>query len=612
MASCSFTHAGHTFTLTVTEQSYDVKANSSVVKWTFSVADNGTWYDSYAKCTVNGSVVYNRSCGWDGGFPAQSGSTSGTLTVNHNTDGTKSINFYLEGYAYYYSTQYTNGSLTLTSLDRTAPNVIVPTGDRTSSSNSITFTINSNVNASQWAYQYKKTSDSSYGSWVYDNTSGTSRTLTISGLATNTQYTVYAAAKKSTNDVWGYAATFDITTLGASTITSAANTTLGENCSVTWTPLDTSFKYKLTFSIGPSGSTWSNTTDFISPSQTTAYNYTVYTIPINGPANKITTSTTDTMTVVLTTYNSSGTQIGDTSSAQFTVTVPSTVTPTLSTVALAEGTASGFSRYVKGLSTLRTTITASGQYGASITEYKVQFGSVTLTSTTNVLTSSTLQVPGTYTATATVTDSRGRSTTLNSDPFTVYDYYAPTGTISLAVASATSIVTTITWDIASVNNQNTKTITITRSDGSTSTSTTVSNPTYSGTYEWTQTGLDTTQIYDYTLTITDKKGSTVYTTGISDSPIVISRLGGGKGVTLFGEAREQGFWIVNDARYIRHDITRSEYLELAGILASAYSSSKTYDVGIFVTQGGSIYECNTAITTAEAWNSSHWDLLGAV
>lgn len=41
-------------------------------------------------------------------------------------------------------------------------------------------------------------------------------------------------------------------------------------------------------------------------------------------------------------------------------------------------------------------------------------------------------------------------------------------------------------------------------------------------------------------------------------------------------------------------------------LAPAYSSSSTYAVGDYVMHEGVMYECTTAITTAEAWNAAHW------
>lgn len=42
-------------------------------------------------------------------------------------------------------------------------------------------------------------------------------------------------------------------------------------------------------------------------------------------------------------------------------------------------------------------------------------------------------------------------------------------------------------------------------------------------------------------------------------------------------------------------------------LASPYSASATYAVGDYCTKDGVLKRCNTAITTAEAWNSAHWD-----
>lgn len=40
-----------------------------------------------------------------------------------------------------------------------------------------------------------------------------------------------------------------------------------------------------------------------------------------------------------------------------------------------------------------------------------------------------------------------------------------------------------------------------------------------------------------------------------------------------------------------------------------YSSSATYEVGQKVRYGTFLYECNTAITTAESWNAEHWTVL---
>ena len=123
MASCSFTHNGRTFTLEVVETGYSVANNTSDIRWTLSISGGGgTWYNSYAKATVNGSIVYNETKDWStGSFPAKDGSESGTITgIAHDSLGKKSISFALEGYSYSYNTQYTSGSLTLTDIPRKA------------------------------------------------------------------------------------------------------------------------------------------------------------------------------------------------------------------------------------------------------------------------------------------------------------------------------------------------------------------------------------------------------------------------------------------------------------------------------------------------------------
>ena len=45
---------------------------------------------------------------------------------------------------------------------------------------------------------------------------------------------------------------------------------------------------------------------------------------------------------------------------------------------------------------------------------------------------------------------------------------------------------------------------------------------------------------------------------------------------------------------------------LDDIVAEEYDSTSTYDKGEYCLYDGKLYVCSTAITTAEAWNSSHW------
>lgn len=599
MASISISgwSADRSYTLTVTEQSYNSVANTSVVKWTLSANGGGTWYDYYLYASVNGTAVYNKSGGWsEGTFPAATGSTSGTMTISHNSDGTKSISFYIEGYAMQYSTKSNSGTLALTNIDRTAPTV---TQADISSIDVTSFTISatSNVNCDSWDYSLNNGS-----TWTnFSTTDGTSASKNITGLTMNTDYTVLIRARKTSNQVYGTSGSKSAKTLGSSGITSAGNVTLGNACNVKWTPLDATFRYKLAFSLG----SWSYTTDYISPGSTSAYTYSGYTIPLTV-ANQLPNATTGTMTVALTTYNGT-TVIGSPSSATFTVTVPSSVVPTISSVTLAEGTTSGFGVYTKSLSTVKATVVAAGAYSSTIASIVVKVGNNSYeANSSGVATSEILQTSGSTTVLTTVTDSRGRTAT-NTKTITVYDYFQPSANMSVTINN-TTVTTVVTGSIAPVNNLNAKQLTIVRkrlSDNTTQTYTVNPLSSYNYTVTWTQTVADiATESYEYTATVTDTKQSVSIKQ--QTAIICISRLGGGRGVTFFQEASQEGFWIRN----IQHDITAAQYLDLANGLADAYSVSASYFVGQFTKYNSKVWECKTAITGGEAWNASHWTELG--
>lgn len=162
----------------------------------------------------------------------------------------------------------------------------------------------------------------------------------------------------------------------ASAITTAGNVTLGNACSVTWTPQAASFRYKLKFSIG----SWNDTTDVIHPNKTTAFTYTDYVIPIDV-ASQVPTKT-GTMTVTLYAYSDSGAtvQIGSATTRTFTVTVPdnSTTKPTVTmTLAPVGNLPSAFSGlYLQGQTKVKATLYATGKYGADIDYYTMKVDGV--------------------------------------------------------------------------------------------------------------------------------------------------------------------------------------------------------------------------------------------
>ena len=159
----------------------------------------------------------------------------------------------------------------------------------------------------------------------------------------------------------------------ASTIASAGNVTLGNACSVKWTPASASFRYKLKFALGG----WSYTTEAIHPNIKTAYTYTGYLIPL-GVANQFPNSKTGTITATLYTYSDAAAtkQVGSADAETFTVTIPDNsntkpaVSMTLSPVHSLPSAFDGL--YIQGKSKVKATLSGTGKYGSTIKSYSMK------------------------------------------------------------------------------------------------------------------------------------------------------------------------------------------------------------------------------------------------
>ena len=195
----------------------------------------------------------------------------------------------------------------------------------------------------------------------------------------------------------------------ASTITSATDKKLGSACAVKWTPLSKSFRYKLKFTL----SNWSYTTpDPIHPNTTSAYTYTDYTLPLTV-ANQLPNDKIGTMKVVLTTYSDSEakTQVGSSSSEEFTVTVPdneSTKPVVTMTLAPVHSLGTAFnSVYVQGKSKVQATLSAEGKYSASVSSSSYSMEALGKTDKSSPYQSDYLSDSGLVTIKGYATDSRG-------------------------------------------------------------------------------------------------------------------------------------------------------------------------------------------------------------
>lgn len=145
--------------------------------------------------------------------------------------------------------------------------------------------------------------------------------------------------------------------------------------------------------------------------------------PPTSLAAQIPNSASGTGTMTVETYSGS-TKLG---SRAYTVTisVPSTMTPTL-TVDLSDptGRADTYGGYIQSKSRLKVELTAAGVQGSTIKSYAIKVGDI-LSATSDTATSGYLPASGSLTVTASATDSRGRTKTV-TQTVTVTPYVSPT------------------------------------------------------------------------------------------------------------------------------------------------------------------------------------------
>ena len=197
-----------------------------------------------------------------------------------------------------------------------------------------------------------------------------------------------------------------------SSVTSSVSVNGTNAVTVNITRASSSFTHTVVFSIG----SYSKTTTGVGTS-------TSYAIPTSW-MNALPNATSGTAKVTVTTYSGS-TKIGTAVSKNFTITVPSTVVPTISAVTLSEavsGIAAQFGAYVQNKSKIACKITAAGAYSSTIKSYKTTIQGANFTAAS--FTSGFLTKSGTSTVTITVTDSRGR-TASTTRSITVVAYTAP-------------------------------------------------------------------------------------------------------------------------------------------------------------------------------------------
>lgn len=339
--------------------------------------------------------------------------STNSSTVTIDSVQARSVSGYY-GYAY-----YPDGIIQINGVTVKTMNSLIPTGKVEINAKNTWYTI-SNASCSLSGIEHNADGSKSINITLTKNRWSSFQFFTISN---------------GNESGWGVSGTQSITLTTiprASSITSADNIVLGENCNIKWTPASSNFKYKIQFSLG----NWHFTTDYISPNTTSEYTYTGKTLSGTEAQNDTTiysqmpSSTTGTMTVVLTTYNSSNAQIGSSNSKTFTVTIPDSVKPTVGTITLDPVDINGTNILVHNKNKLNVSVSGcTPGTGSTIKSYTFSGSGISYTGTNTSITSDNVIFAAaasdtTLTYTVTVTDNRDRSTSKTAT-ITCYAYSSP-------------------------------------------------------------------------------------------------------------------------------------------------------------------------------------------
>lgn len=356
-------------------ESVNVVNNSSTLSWTLTSTGGASTYYTIdtTTVTINGTTVYSKDrTYWDDRvFPAKKGSVSGTITVAHDSNGSKTITVGFSTRVYIYGSQEYGGSMTLTTIDRSSPTVTFSTSNVTANGFKISAT--SSATADIWQY-----STNGGSSWTqFSTTASTSASVTLSSLSPNTSYTVKVRARRQYNQVYGTSGSSTVKTLGGAVVNSV-NTVTADNARVTITLNVTVYEpsYINSLAIKSGNTTILTVTGLAWTKGTANRSVTLSSAQRTTLLNWMASLKSFTGTFAVSSFSDS-TQIGSTSSKTATVqTTAANSAPTISGFTYADSYTTtknltgNDQLFVQDYSTLKVTPgTATAKNGASISNY---------------------------------------------------------------------------------------------------------------------------------------------------------------------------------------------------------------------------------------------------
>lgn len=327
-------------------------------------------------------------------------------------------------------------------------------------------------------------------------------------------------------------ATVTLDSIPRASSVSASNVNMGSATTISITRASSSFTHTLKYTFGSASGT------IVTKTTSTSVSWT----PALTLANQIPNALTGTCTITCSTYNGD-TLIGS-KTCTLTLTVPSSVKPTLTSITATRvngDVPSEWGIYVQTKSKVTLTINgAAGSYGSTISSYSITGGG--FSSTSSSFTTGFLNTSGTITFTATVTDSRGRVSSSATVSITVQAYSPPSFTSYLSQRctsggtvsdEGTYVRGLVSFSYSSCSSKNTVTGSIQYKKSSAISWTSAGGTFSSGTAVVFGGGAISTETsYDIKYTLTDAFSSVSIQDIVSTASVVMDFKAGGKGVAV--------------------------------------------------------------------------------
>ena len=442
-----------------------------------------------------------------------------------------------------------------------------------------------------------------YGQNVWFTIASWSTTITHNSDGTYSSYAeayVYTGVSPSSLSA---RANYTLTTIPrASSISSISGSTIGSNITVNIARQSSSFTHQVWWRINGTGSWTSLGTNFGTSC--------TFNLPMSV-CNSVTQSTTCTLNIAIRAI-SNGSYVGGEVWSSKTVSVPSSVVPSFSSLSVTDTSrAKNLGIWVQGISTASCTINgAGGSYGSWITSYRIS-----TSAGHNIYSSSgttgTINSSGNVTVTGTVTDSRGR-TASKSVTINLKAYSAPrfnSYNITRSSSTPTNVTVAASGSVSSLLNGSTQKNTLSyvikykQSTASSWSSVTAVSGGTSFNNSKILSNISSTRSYNFQLVLTDYFNSVTIPLSLSTSPTLADFKQAGVGI---GKYHERGTLDVGGDAYVSASLHVGQSVHSEGGVAA--NTTSYFHSGIAVQSSNTI--TSTGADTTANWGSKnigvHW------